>query len=29
MSKKTLEGVTNEKETGSPSVDEQKAEGHV
>ncbi|OWK13438.1 FKBP5, partial [Cervus elaphus hippelaphus] len=29
VSKKTLEGVTNEKEIGSPSMDEQKAEGHV
>ncbi|KAB0355042.1 hypothetical protein FD755_022501 [Muntiacus reevesi] len=29
MSKKTLEAVTNEKEIGSPSVDEQKAKGHV
>ncbi|XP_060259102.1 peptidyl-prolyl cis-trans isomerase FKBP5 isoform X4 [Ovis aries] len=29
MSKKTLEGVTNEKEIGSPPMDEQKAEGHV
>ncbi|XP_049571939.1 peptidyl-prolyl cis-trans isomerase FKBP5 isoform X2 [Orcinus orca] len=29
MGKKTLEGVTNEKETASQSMEEEKAEGHV
>lgn len=29
MSKKSLEGVTNEKETESQSMEEEKAEGHV
>lgn len=29
MGKKTSEGVTNEKGTDSPAVEEEKAEGHV